>query len=108
MSEGYLRRYQMALLLGSVTALAACGTTLRPIDDKKTARLLSPHDVLSIRDTCSESLKYADQTRRILVYRLDFEHERAVCARYGPYAYELVVILGPDDEVERYRLLRVK
>jgi len=98
------RRTFISVIAGSL--LSACGTTLRPVDDKETAKLLSPQQVLSLRDSCTEGLKYADQTRRILVYRLDFDHQRAMCAPWGPY--ELVVILDRDDHVERYRLLRVR
>ncbi len=105
-----LRQYARVLLLGSGLSLLAtsCGTTLRPLSPEKTAKLLSPRHALDIREACSTSLKYEDQTGRILVYRLNFEHARAVCAASGPYEYELVVVLGPDDHVERYRLLRVR
>ncbi len=104
----HLRHYVLVLLLCSLMVLTGCGTTLRPLSPEKTANLLSARHIPDIRDACSASLKYADQTRRILVYRLYFKHEQVVCARSGPYDYELVVILGSDDHVERYRLLRVK
>jgi len=110
MKADRLRHYAEILLLGGglITLATACGTTLRPMSPEKTAKLLSPRHALDIREACSTSLKYADQTRRILVYRLYFEHERAVCAASGPYEYELVVVLGPDNHIERYRLLRVR
>jgi hypothetical protein len=106
LSDSHPRRYAVALLLGSVVGLTACGTPLHPVDDGKTAKLLSPQQVLLLRDTCSQELKYADQARHILVYRVDFDHQRPMCALYGPY--ELVVILDRDERVQRYRLLRVR
>ncbi len=106
MTDGHLRHDAVALVLGSVMTLTACGTTLRPVDDTKTATLLSPQHILFVHDSCSGSLTYADHTERILVYRLDFDHDRPICERYGPY--ELVVILDRDHHVVRYRLLRVR
>jgi hypothetical protein len=106
LSDNHPRRCAVALLLGSVVGLAACGTTLSPLDERKTARLLSPQQVLLLRDTCGESLKYADKTSHILVLRVDFDHQKPMCALYG--TYELVVILDRDDHVKRYRLLRVR
>lgn len=102
----HLRHCAVALLLGSVVGLTACGSTLSPVDESKTARLLSPQQILLLRDTCTESLKYADQTGHILVLRVDFDHQKPTCALYGPY--QLVVILDRDDHVQRYRLLRVR
>ena len=52
------------------------------------------------------TLEYEEQTQRLFVYRVDFDDERGVCDPTGPY--ELLLIIGNDRRIERYRLLRVK
>jgi len=97
----------MVRSLGALVVLTAgCGTTLKAVEPAKAAKLLNPHHVQLVHEACEGSLRYADQARRILVYRLDFDDRRAVCDARGPY--ELVLILDHDDRVERYRLLRVR
>ncbi len=103
-----LRQYARVLLLGSGVSLLAtgCGTTLRPLSPEKTAKLLSPRQALFVWESCSRSLEYEEQTQRLFVYRVDFDHERVVCNPTGPY--ELVLVIDNDRRIERYRLLRVK
>jgi len=103
-----LRQYARVLLLGSgLSPLAtSCGTTLRPLSPEKTAKLLSPRQALFVWESCSMTLEYEEQTQRLFVYRVDFDDERGVCDPTGPY--ELLLIIGNDRRIERYRLLRVK
>jgi hypothetical protein len=94
----------VAFRLSSLLGLAACGTTLQPVNPEETTQLLPARHVQLIREACTTS--YEDRSRRLLVYRIDFSDQSAVCDINGPY--ELVLILDRDDRVERHRLLRVK